>query len=288
MIYFVYLFKQDAINKQKRVIYRMSLIFPIGQYNDTTNRVRFSAYEYGSVEPLNFVDLYTPISFSLSDGAAYSDFQLGALPSQVDAALDSAVAAWKNGEGHAGGAAGAAIESMGKSIGQFKGHLTDNAASTATLIADKVAPQRVKDLLAYKTRRVVNPNTHTLFTGVSIRKFSFSFSLAPKNATEAETINDIVNFFRKYLYPETTEGGMIYRFPVFWKVIFIHNNRPDNKFMPIIHESFLESFASNHNPDGNSWHADGSPISISFSLGFTESKTMHRESVLVRDYKDPA
>jgi hypothetical protein len=268
------------------------LTFPVGQYNNTANRVRFSAYEYGNPEPISFVDLYTPLSFSLNDGAGYSDFQLGAITSQVDAAFESAKKAWEEGSGHLsenpGGRIGALMKSLGDSAASFGSAATSDTQSSLTLLADKFGHQRVKDLLAYKTRRVVNPNTHTLFTGVSIRKFSFSFSLSAKNATESETIKDIVNFFRKYLYPEVTENGMIFRFPVMWKVIFIYNNQTDNKFMPILHDCFLESFGSNHNPDANSWHADGSPVSTSFSLSFTESKTMHRESVLVRDYKDPA
>lgn len=268
----------------------MALTFPVGQYNNTSNRVRFSAYEYGATEPVNFVDLYTPIGFSLSDGASYGEFQLGAITSQVDAALESAKAAFDSGADHKGGRIGSAVESLGSSAKQLGKDLTSDKWSSLTLALDStpLAPQRIKDLLAYKTRRVVNPNTHTMFTGVSMRKFSFSFSLAAKNAKESNTIQEIVDFFRKYLYPEVTEGGMIYRFPVFWKVIFIYNNKPDNKYMPIVHDSFMDNFSSNHNPDSNSWHRDGSPVSTSFSLSFTESKTMHRESVLVRDYKDPA
>jgi hypothetical protein len=265
------------------------LIFPVGLYNNTANRIRFSAYEYGAVEPVNFVDLYTPISFSLNDGASYSDFQLGAIPSQVDAALNAAADAMKSdGKDHRGGKLGAGYNSITDSVKSLTSNASKEKLDTLTIMADKFAPQRVKDLLAYKTRRVVSPNTHTLFNGISIRKFSFSFSLAAKNADESKTIKDIVEFFRKYLYPEVTSNGMVFRFPVFWKVIFIYNNVPDNQFMPIVHDCFLESFGSNHNPDANSWHADGSPVSTSFSLGFTESKTMHRESVLVRDYKDQA
>lgn len=268
----------------------MALTFPVGQYNNTSNRVRFSAYEYGATEPVNYVDLYTPIGFSLSDGASYGEFQLGAITSQLDAALESAKAAFDSGADHKGGRIGAAAEDLVGSAKQLGKDLTSDKWSSLTLALDStpLAPQRIKDLLAYKTRRVVNPNTHTMFTGVSMRKFSFSFSLAAKNAKEANTIQEIVDFFRKYLYPEVTEGGMIYRFPVFWKVIFIYNNKPDNKYMPIVHDCFMDNFSSNHNPDSNSWHKDGSPVSTSFSLSFTESKTMHRESVLVRDYKDPA
>lgn len=263
----------------------MGLFFPQGLYDKTANRVRFSAYEYDSPDPVNFVDLYTPIGFSLSDNAGYSDFQLGAITSVVDKAYEEAKSAFAAGEQHQGGQAGAALGSIGSSLRDLT---KIDKIDALTVYTDAVAPQRVKDLLAYKSRRVVNPNTHTLFTGVSIRKFSFSFALAAKSKAESDTINDIVNFFRKYLYPEVTAEGMVARFPVFWKAIFIYNNRPDNPYMPILHDCFLESFSSNHNPDANSWHRDGSPVSTSFSLGFTESKTMHRESILVRDYKDPA
>lgn len=268
----------------------MGFTFPVGQYNNTANRIRFSAYEYGAAEPVNFVDLYTPVGFSLSDGASYNDFHLGAITSQVDAAISAASQAFKDnpGDGKGGGRVGSALGALGTALGKSWEGLTGDTQSTMTIAADMMGGQRVKDLLAYKTRRVVNPNTHSLFTGVSMRKFSFSFTLAPKNASESETIKNIVDFFRKYLYPEVTDNGMIYRFPVSWKVIFIHNNKPDNKYMPILHDCFMDSFSSNHNPDSNSWHKDGSPVSTSFSLSFAETKSMHRESVLVRDYKDPA
>jgi hypothetical protein len=274
-----------TINRKKKVINQMGLFFPQGAYDKTANRVRFSAYEFDSPDPVNFVDLYTPIGFSLGDSASYSDFHLGAITSQVDKAFDEAKSAFEGGETHRGGRFGAALDSIGSSLADLS---KIDKLSALTLTADAVAPQRVKDLIAYKTKRVVNPNTHTLFTGVSIRKFSFSFSLAAKSAKESDTINEIVKFFRKYLYPEVTALGMVSKFPVFWKVLFIYNNKPDNPYMPILHDCFLDSFSSNHNPDANSWHGDGSPVSTSFTLSFTESKTMHRESILIRDYKDPA
>jgi len=285
IVYFIYS-KIQINNKKGKGLYKLKMPnfkFPKDQsYYNTSNRVKFIAYQPTTTSPVGEIDLFTPIGFTLGDNASYGDFKMGAITGATNEVVKNAVDAFKNSSNNMFAPA-AAIGSLGNDIAGIASSLS--LKSGAELMVDAFGSQRIKDLFTYNARSVVNPNTHTLFNSIGIRKFSFAFSLAASNKEESDEINGIVKFFREYLYPDITTSGMILEFPVFWKILFHYQNK-ENEYMPILHDAFLDSFSSNYNPDTNSWHADGSPVSISFNLSFVESKALNRKSIFNRDYKD--
>jgi hypothetical protein len=52
----------------------------------------------------------------------------------------------------------------------------------------------------------VNPRTEVLFDTVAYREFALEFALVPRNKTEAENINNILEFFQFYMLPKFNRG----------------------------------------------------------------------------------
>lgn len=265
----------------------MEFFFPSDRrYYPHSTRVRFSAFEHHTTDFLGFVDLYCPRNLSFGDNAQYNNFDLGALTSVVDSVYDKAV----KGDSMSSILADGLSESA-KLLKDLKG----TGADIALLATDKLGMSRIRDLISYKSKRAVNPNTHSLYSGVSIRSFNFSFSLIAKDEQESDAIKGMDDLFRKYTYGELADHGMTAKFPPFWRIQFYHGDAEssdswwgvqENKYLPIIHDCFLQSFSSSYNTEANSWHKNGAPFDISMSLGFTETKTYDQKTILVRDAKD--
>ena len=128
----------------------------------------------------------------------------------------------------------------------------------------------------------VNPNTRTLFEGVTIREFSFQFDFYPVSQEESQTVQEIVKFFRTELYPSTigsaTTGVPIgFNFPHVFEIKFRVGDR--NAPMPQPHLCYLRNVQSTYNPSSMSFFADGSPTHTSMTLNFTEFRTLSKADI---------
>ena len=54
---------------------------------------------------------------------------------------------------------------------------------------------------------ILNPNTELLFGGIDLRNFNLVYKLVPRNTTEAKTIPQIINQFKKAMLPKTAAGN---------------------------------------------------------------------------------
>ena len=138
-----------------------------------------------------------------------------------------------------------------------------------------------------RTQKVINPNTHTMFEGVNMREFTFSFNLVPRNKADANAIQNIRNTFQLYAYPEDTQetGESLfrrnYKFPAIWDVrIIFQQNGEINKFIPqIFEESYVTSISQVVNPEANTFHINGEPTAITLSVNIREARTLTRASI---------
>ena len=131
-------------------------------------------------------------------------------------------------------------------------------------------------------QRVINPNTRTVFQGVAIKSYSFTFKLIATSADEAEQINQIIKLFRTELYPESVELGGIplgYKFPHVFKIRYQYNGA-DNKNIPQPLFCYLRDVSTTYNSSNNmSFHADGNATEIDMTLNFQEYRAMSRQDV---------
>ena len=206
------------------------------------------------------IHLFIPSGIQTKDGASFSGMDMGAINS------GSAVAdRFSKGE---------TLESILKS--------EDNSNPDGMIMAMKAIGKipGTEDMVAKEGMKkgiLFNPQTTLAFDGVELRTFDFAFKMVPESKEEAEDSRKIVNFFRKYLYPEKI-GVFALKYPPKFKIQFFIGEE-ENKFMPMIHDCFLNGVQESQNPDGNSFFIDGQPTAVELSLSFSEVKQLTRHDL---------
>ena len=195
------------------------------------------------------VYLYLPPGFSVPDGAAYGNVDLGIVGSGAGGSLTK-------GEKEA-----VAKEAVGKALNEI------GAASVFT-------KQKIQ------AGEALNPNTVLQFDNVAVRSFNFTFKLVAESEDEARQALIIENLFRAALYPEV-KNRLYLEYPPTFKIKFYHGDK-ENIFMPQIQECFLANITTTYNAGTNMFHADGSPSEVDMSLTFTETKAMTREELYTK------
>ena len=138
---------------------------------------------------------------------------------------------------------------------------------------------------------MLNPNTKTLFNGVRIRSFPFSFQLNATSSKESAEIEKIVQFFRAEAYPnaigdplESKTAGMLalgWEFPNRFEIKTRVKTASGHwvQYGPKIKPCYLTGVDAVYNPGGQAYFDDGKPRSMSLNLTFSEYSTISRQDV---------
>ena len=211
-------------------------------------------------EELERIHLFIPAGFQVSDAANFNGVELGLVT-----------------------AAEKVANTKGKSSDVFDG-------SDKTVMALKAIEGVTGDAggasaaAAMKEGVAFNPQTALAFEGVNLRTFAFGFSLVPESAEEAEDARRIENFFRKYMYPESTTGFSL-KYPPKFKIQFFVGEK-ENPFYPMIHDCYLAGVEATFNPDSNAFFVNGQPTAINIGLSFSEAKMLTRTDLYKQSGSD--
>ena len=136
--------------------------------------------------------------------------------------------------------------------------------------------------------RTPNPNTRALFKQVNLRTFQLTYKMIPSSASEAESIDAIVEEFRKELYPQSTSSDGIelaYLFPKQFRIRFYLGNadQPKYEVKPKLLDAYLTNMTTQYNAAGGAVLAEkGKKLNFSetdISLTFLESRTLFSRDV---------
>jgi hypothetical protein len=219
-------------------------------------------------------ELYFPLSVTFNDDVQYEGFNLGGLGA-------AALGGLKNNQTITQAVAESVSKGLGNIFNFATGALGGDAARYAAAKLGGFGPQGLQTALTVAAQVAVNPNTRTIFRGVSIREFSFNFKMIPRSAQEAREIASIIRFFRSELYPETFDVGGLplgYHFPNMFKLEFKHRN--SNAKIPQLEYCFLRGVQSSYNPTGQSFHDDGYPNEIDMTLRFQEYRALSKKDIV--------
>lgn len=131
--------------------------------------------------------------------------------------------------------------------------------------------------IGLNNRVAFNPQTAITFDQVDIRTYSFDYTFVPETANESTTAQLITDFFRKYLYPESS-GLYSVKYPPMWRVQFMKGSTR-NIYYPVYFDSFLTGVDVKHNPLGRANFPNGAPTSIGLTLTFQEAKQLTRDQL---------
>ena len=71
----------------------------------------------------------------------------------------------------------------------------------------------------------INPNLELLFSGPSLRNFTYNFTFTPRGRKETQEVRDIIKVFKKGMAPKRTEQHMFLNVPHVLNVEYVYNSQ---------------------------------------------------------------
>jgi hypothetical protein len=226
------------------------------------------------------VTLYMPPGFEIQDGVEYDNVNLGLLGQMAKNGITrgnevGVKQAIQEGAKNALKQAGSFLEGAASASG---GELIRNILTTTG--ANMTPLRGVSEGIRSGAQVRANPNTQSVFQGVAMRSFGFNFSMMPTSAKEAQTIEEIVKFFRTAMYPMKAQE-YFYKFPVKFEVKMFYNGR---LLKPRLLPCFLTSATTSFNGETGTFHKDGSYTQTNLALSFQEERTLSALDIGKDDY----
>jgi len=244
--------------------------------------------KYSRAKPGDKVNIATeavfrlPIPSSLTDqfGMNITDEKLDVLGNSVDALLTAGGSRVSQFANDIQG-----IESY-RGIGGFleaaKKLLTDPAvkdlAIDAAAIMPGVSDSKIGKWAQATTGMIRNPHHTTIFDGVQLKSYTFSWKMSPRSQQEAITLEEILRNIKFYMHPQISGTGFSMEYPHLAELQF---EVGDNKLVPNVKTSFLKSLAINGSGGGvPSFYKDGRSTIVEFGLSFQEINVQSKDDFL--------
>ena len=132
-------------------------------------------------------------------------------------------------------------------------------------------------MMALARGQVFNPNVELLYNAPQMRPFNMAFDMIPKNAAEANNINQIKLNINKRNSPKDLENGM-FEVPYVWQVKYM-SGKKENQNM----NKFKRAACTNVQVQANQptpmhvAHLEGVPAITSIALSFVEVDIITRQ-----------
>ena len=109
----------------------------------------------------------------------------------------------------------------------------------------------VSNLLSRTEGVVINPNLELLFSKPTLREFGLSFSLSARSKDEADTIIQIIRFFKKNMSPQRGGGSQLFlRAPNTFQVHYLHRGTDEHKYIGRMKECAIMTFDTDYTSNG--------------------------------------
>lgn len=177
---------------------------------------------------------------------------------------------------------------------EFFGREIGARAAEQILGGGVITDLNFKSLIESSTKTVKNPYLQFLFKNVAPRKFEFDFKLAPRNAKEAQEIQDIIYAFKFFAHPSVTSNDSLYlTYPAEFEIAFIQSENSDEtnnqtiETISRISRCVCTSISVNYTGHGEGLsmirneedRAKNHPSEIHLSLAFDETKFLTRNDI---------
>ena len=141
------------------------------------------------------------------------------------------------------------------SIEEAADKIAENSGEVKKAIASVFAGQAagVQGLLTRTTGAVINPNLELLFSGPTLRPFSFNFKLSARSAEEGREILKIIRFFKQGMAPIRSQSNLFLKSPHTFRIQYLdrRSGEKDHFALNKFKECALQSFNVQYTPEGN-------------------------------------
>jgi hypothetical protein len=119
---------------------------------------------------------------------------------------------------------------------------------------------------------IMNPNLELVYTSPSLRTFSYTFKMTPREADESKAIRNIINFFKSNMVPRASD--MFFKRPYYFDIIY--KGKGATSLNLIKERCALLECSVNYTPDGSymTYEEDGSMTSFQVTLQFSETSPL--------------
>tara|TARA_Y200000002_G_scaffold49573_2_gene35619 strand:+ start:782 stop:1897 length:1116 start_codon:yes stop_codon:yes gene_type:complete len=279
----------------------LNLRYPFSIIDNTMDFIRFTVCTYKRNQ--NTIDGDNASSYVTKDDTNLKGKPLGSIILPIPAQLsDTNTANYgpsnMNFMQAAGMGVGSALldqggtEKAGQEINNMVAGLTGNQGKKA--VSDFFSAQAVNafggnlnpaQVLARGSGAVINPNMELLFSGPSLRNFSYSFKMTPRFEQEANNVRTIIKAFKRNMAPKGA-GGNFLKTPNIFQIEYLYQGKA-HPYLNRIKLCALTNVATNYTGDGTyATYSDGSPISMQLNLTFSELTPIFNEDYLAYDNND--
>jgi hypothetical protein len=141
----------------------------------------------------------------------------------------------------------------------------------------------LSDIVQFGAKVKTNPFREVFFEGIDYRKFNFKYKFMPKDASETQSVYNIINTFKEHMHPELSAGGYFYVYPSEFKIAYYYNNK-ENGYINRIADCALTDMTVDYGGEQFSSFDDGSPTEINLSLSFRELELLTKETIRKQGY----
>lgn len=176
-------------------------------------------------------------------------------------------------------------KALGAIVGDGADLIEDNTDAIASAIAGRAIGAlggnvTANALIARGSGAILNPNLESLFQGVKLRQFPFTFEFFPRNPTEAEQVKLIIRVLKRSMSARNNKdkgGGVFIKQPDIFQLRYMKGASEHpflNKFLPM----HLTDMKINYAASGTySTFYDGTPSHMSVSCSFQEVNPVYQE-----------
>jgi len=284
--------------------------YPLGLIDQNTDYVKIDAYKYeppgvGQLGPTNFTIPTSDKNYQSLSGKKVRGTLLLPMPQSLP--TNSQSAGWGQGQlsGLTAAGVGAAQQVIGSKepvptffnqVGSLVNKITSSAQTGlgqktiqnffATKAIEQLLGQNQDlfgEVLGRETGAVINENIELLFRGVNLREgFSLAFDLAPRDASEARVIREMVYFLKAEMSPKKgtaseSAGGLFLTAPSVFKVQYMSGGKP-HPYLNRFKICALQNLGLNFTGSGTyATYSDGTPVNMNLTLNFQELTPIYFE-----------
>ncbi len=259
-----------------------SFRYPIGQLPDLDyDFIQFTAHEYeaGALTvqgpearvgpPAETITLPMIPNISESSQVGWGGKELNELQAAVARVAINTLDGQKNGIDVKAAAETLVSSTMDEANKLIKDN-PDLKAGLVAFFAGQAAQVGGANILGRTTGSVLNPNLELLFTGPSLRSFSFTFRFRPRDPDEAKMVRSIIKVFKRNMAVQRKPGDLFLYTPNIFKIKYLHKGG-DHPFMNRLMPCACTSFNVVYTPDNNYMtYEDGSMTGYDVSFTMAE------------------
>lgn len=176
------------------------------------------------------------------------------------------------------GSIGNKLRGLGEGSVIIDAYLRNLAAQAASITGASITAEQ---LLTRATGDILNPNMELLFKGPTLRSFSFSFKMTPRDESESLQVKSIIRSLKKNMAPITGTENNFLKTPNIFELAYRKGNT-NHPFLPRFKQCALTDMTVNYTGEGvYASYRDGTPISMVMNLTFRELVPIYAE-----DYAD--